>query len=1442
MLKWIILFYSIYTIHSSCLSTLSTQDNTCTPASYSVVSCDFIMSNADAICTNLLTGWEIANGPSCSIQGMSYGCNYQDFKDTTTQFLCCSSAVAISSSNQTLSSTSRISHTPSKTLSVSKSSNPSNTITNTGRISSNSSYSTGYSVSPYVTRSNTQSPSISVSPVTTRSNTQSPSISVSPLTSRSNTQSPRISVSPHASFRNSPSSNPTQTLDLEQSINMCNTNTLTLPIIGSYSTIFTNSIGAEYNSNANCNLEINAPIDSYLFIQVLSFSTEGGYDVFRIYDSSNRNIYINSGTIAPFTLTSYPPLRFSFTSDQSVVSTGVRLIITAFEKSYSSSPSVTSSHSISPRTTLSYASFSSSVSSTDSRSFSISSSPSLSKISFSPPRTNSITTSSKPTGTLIYEQSINMCNINTLTLPIIGSYSKIVTNTPGTNYLNNLNCRLIINAPVDSYIFINISYFFTEATRDFFTVYSNETNLLWRGSGQLTPFILKAFQPVALLFSSDGSTPFRGVNIIATALEITTSTGTASSSISSSLTSSPSISLSPNPTHSISYSARISSLPSHTHASSETATNTFTNKKTETPSFISTSTPSPSIITLSPSPSITNSISYSTRPSNISTQTYISTPSLIESFTKLPSSTSSSEFSQSHTKSAPFSSSPTYSQTHTESARFSSSPSYSPYTTRLKTYTNTVSSSATVKLKIPVLPNLTGISDRALNGLFQEMLHYNPVDLSNTLNTLAFAGLQGGKKEFSVNTTMFSIQIKKLDITNEASLAVGQMAVNLPSFGVLGKTDVSAASVIKWTSNPYSSMSPISIDTSVLAINVLSSNSSYISIKNLSTPITMSWPVPTKSIAKTYVVDCDKKQTYLSSNNIIEAVIPLNSFTNGTYVLDCLSNNTLTIVCDLKIPGTWKSGSCTQPNVTTECVYWNTNANTWTSDGCNSYIINSTIHCECSHLTDFSVRVNSVISDNANIFNNAKDVYSAEGLEKYSQWYGIFGGIAGLTMILMYIGHSCDRPITRAYTDSLLSNELILNTLEKVPFTPLYRYDSNTIYKYIDHSPVKEDPPTETRIGFYTRVILENSRLQAFFRYDPRLGRMFRILTIFVLQFHSLFVTSFLYGFVHSDSSSQMSIDDIIILSVFTSLFNIPCIVIIMNTLNLIGKEEFIYKYPVLYEEYKRRIEFEKYALSYQKFTKNDTSSKDITSSLEFLDDSESILEILLMYFCCRTNTTEKEASKIKRMNKKEILGKLIEILDTPYKRFDKYSLWWEFLPCHTVYGCIFLASAFGWLGWCLNYLLLFASYHAKHVGEGLMATYLTSEVTTVFIYQPLTILSTILLYVFLHKYGNRFPWPLSILTDLSHKKRVPSIFFYSNPWNSQTHSSLTSEFAYVMFVKCAAQACKVPESSYAPLKSILDKINNIDTNESEDNKSVKELYVSLSSFKFKRNMLRQFV
>jgi len=1162
----------------------------------SVVSCAFIQSNIDPICTNTVTGWSIINGPSCSLKGESYGCIYSSSTTDTTQILCCKDSI-------------------------------------------------------------TSSARSTVSVNTTATSRNTPSILSTPTS--------------------------TKTITLQQNVNMCASSggIFNLPIPNSYAYVITNPVGGLYTNDKSCSVTIQAPT-SYVYIQVVSFVTESGYDIFTIVDGTDTQVYRNSGTLSSFTLWALQPLTLTFITDNSNVGSGVNLYVTAIN--YPTSTTTTSP--------------------SQSRSTSVSSSSSKSPlISRSYPSTTPLPSPSVDT----YSESVSFS-----ASPSGQTYSESVSfsaSPSGQTYSESVS----LSASPSGQTYSASSHISYEATQSY---YSLSASVSYSPSVSITP--------ITYSVSSTVSPPYT---------------------------------LSPN-----SYSESESS------SSRVTAFYTLSSSGSYSPSPSYTTSPS-----YTPSPSYSHSPSY-TLNGSITPITYSSLPS------------PSAYAQRTHQATQSF-------------ASYSSSPS--PSTKAM-----------------PVLPNLTGISSAALQGLFDDMVNYDPLELTDTLNTLATAGLQG-KSEFSVSTSSFSLQIKKVDGSN-ASLAVGSAAIQLPSFGA----GVSAASVIKWTTNPY----PIKTDTPVLAINALSSDSSSVSIKNLTTPVTMSWPYVTTLTS--YVVFCD---TGIVINKETTTTVKAFSFGNGTYVAPCPLNTTLTLTCTNTAQ--IAKGSCPAPIYVPECLYWNTALKTWTGDGCTSFFGNNTITCRCTHLTDFSTRIQSIVQDNSNIFTAAGSVYSLEGLTKYVTWYSVFGSIACITLIFMYMGHSCDRPFTKAYTESLLRNPVISNILQKVPMTPLSRYDKNSVFREIG-----EDIPTtkDSIFRILFRVILDNSRLQAFFRYDPRLGRMFRILTIFVIQFHSLFVTAFLYGFAHNDTI-PMQWYDILFLTVITTLFNIPCVAIIMSTMNEVGKEEFIYKYPVLYDEYKRRIEFEKYALLYKNLTKRDDTV--LIEDLDFLNDSDSFLDSVFMYLCCRLKTHEKEAAKMKRMNKAELLDTLLKIINTPYKRFVKHNPLWEFIPFHTLNGFLFLAASFGWLGWCLNYLLLFASYHTSTTAQNIMISYVTSEITTVFVSQPLTILLTIAITMYLHRHGDTLPWPLSLL-HVKHTKRIPPVFYYSNPWNKESQSSLTSELAYTMFVKCPAQASQMDEISYAPLRSILDRITKKDNVLSSIDTGVKDLYIKLSSAKFQRDLTREFV
>jgi hypothetical protein len=491
---------------------------------------------------------------------------------------------------------------------------------------------------------------------------------------------------------------------------------------------------------------------------------------------------------------------------------------------------------------------------------------------------------------------------------------------------------------------------------------------------------------------------------------------------------------------------------------------------------------------------------------------------------------------------------------------------------------------------------------------------------------------------------------------------------------------------------------------------------------------------------------------------------------------------------------------------------------------------------------------------NKALFANAANVYSLSGLLQYAQWFGIFGGIAGLTILLGFLAMRIDTLTTKKYVKSLCQDPTIRTVFDNAPNTAIYTFDAKstktgtkplkvtklpTVQKIKDE---KEADKVNTKpLSLCQRVMQQHSRLQFLFRYDPRLARVFRLLALFTVQYHSLFITALFYGFTYGAAGKAgMMWYDVVALSIITSLLNFPVVSLILSSLGKIGLAEFKFKFPLLHEEYMRRSRFEKYALKYLENKEEskgadeaiDKSSLEKGEAFAMMDggDEESLLDLAMMYLCCKAPKDEEdhesESKRLNNMSQKELLVKMITVFKAKYPSCEVYDSFWSYMPCHTMEAWLFLICAGGWLAWCLNYLLLFAASHPNSVGQEVMISYATSELTTVFITQPVTILITYCLFKLTQKYGLSLPLWIQRFVLIRVKKGVPPLFHFSNPWSHLEASSLTSRFAYSLFVKCPATASNTNELAYAPTKAI------VHNDEHDEVCPVEELYKEIMGVK----------
>lgn len=154
--------------------------------------CSYIQANSAAICSTLLTSWEIVNGQACNLRGASYGCIYATGQYSTTDEFCCplvlsggaaatASPSASSSVTATATSSSSASATATSSASASASSSASASATAT------SSASASASASATATATSSSSETATSTSTSTETLTSTPTVSTTSTPSHINT-------------------------------------------------------------------------------------------------------------------------------------------------------------------------------------------------------------------------------------------------------------------------------------------------------------------------------------------------------------------------------------------------------------------------------------------------------------------------------------------------------------------------------------------------------------------------------------------------------------------------------------------------------------------------------------------------------------------------------------------------------------------------------------------------------------------------------------------------------------------------------------------------------------------------------------------------------------------------------------------------------------------------------------------------------------------------------------------------------------------------------------------------------------------------------------------------------------------------------------------------------------------------------------------------------
>lgn len=142
--------------------------------------CSYIQANSAAICSTLLTSWEIVNGQACNLRGASYGCIYATGQYSTTDEFCCplvlsggAAATASPSASSSVTATATSSSSASATATSSASASATATSSSSASASASATATATSSSSETATSTSTSTETLTSTPTVSTTSTPS---------------------------------------------------------------------------------------------------------------------------------------------------------------------------------------------------------------------------------------------------------------------------------------------------------------------------------------------------------------------------------------------------------------------------------------------------------------------------------------------------------------------------------------------------------------------------------------------------------------------------------------------------------------------------------------------------------------------------------------------------------------------------------------------------------------------------------------------------------------------------------------------------------------------------------------------------------------------------------------------------------------------------------------------------------------------------------------------------------------------------------------------------------------------------------------------------------------------------------------------------------------------------------------------------------------------
>jgi len=286
-----------------------------------------------------------------------------------------------------------------------------------------------------------------------------------------------------------------------------------------------------------------------------------------------------------------------------------------------------------------------------------------------------------------------------------------------------------------------------------------------------------------------------------------------------------------------------------------------------------------------------------------------------------------------------------------------------------------------------------------------------------------------------------------------------------------------------------------------------------------------------------------------------------------------------------------------------------------------------------------------------------------------------------------------------------------------------------------------------------------------------------------------------------------MTIAESVVLSVLTSVINVPIVLLFGYLLNIVGAHEYKWRYPYIYDELKSRHLFEELC-----------SNRDVSELWPLIKSRQQLLKNFIKYELEYDGTKFRVLWRFVVNHKAAITDTTSDLVEEFRKKvvdykitYNSYNNWYKYLPVNTKVGWAGLAVGVGYLLWCLNYILIFGA--AESGSDKVFFNFMASEVIAIMISQPLSLfLAPIIGYI-----TNKLIKMFSRKGDSKELHSYSNIYFFSDPLASAVSTSLSISFGYWLFLRGIIESSvkksdKVTlEISAAPPKAIVASLEEDD-------------------------------